>query len=186
MKKTIRFFALLAVAGAMTFAGCSKDDEDDAKPAESLQITFANEVIPMGWHNYTFDGELAQIEAASAMAYDSTKGSRINVYLPYAQFQFNEDGIFNAYYNENNSRIVDGICEWAYDEDLSKNFSISGFDATALTIESVIASMTMYDYYANENDFEIVDEQPMTVSAANITLLVTNDNKAKKNYVFHN
>lgn len=177
MKKTIRFFALLAVAGAMTFAGCSKDDDDEVVKSETLQVTFGGQVIPMGWFDATFDGTYAQIEAAAA---HMSKGSLENFTLPYAQMQFTAENIHNAYYSENANRIVDNLCEWAYDEDLQKEFSLSGFDATKLSIESAYASMTMYDYYAYVNEMEEVDEKVMTATATNITLELMDQAKAAK------
>ncbi len=183
MKKTIKFFALMAVAGAMVFTGCKKDDEENAEAvnAETLQITFDGRVVPMGWFDATFDGEYAQIEAAAA---HMSKGSLENFTLPYAQVQFTQQDIFNAYYSEHANRIYDNVCEWAYDEDLPQSFQLNGFDATTLTLESAIASMTMYDYYAYMNDEADVDEKVMTATATNITLTSTNGKKVR-NYSFN-
>ena len=188
MKKTIKFFALMAVAGAMVFTGCKKDDEEttEAVKTETLQITFAGHVVPMGWFDATFNGQRATIEAATA---HMSKGSLENFTLPYARLEFtknahDEGEIYNAYYCEHRNRIYDNTCEWAYDDEGPQSFQLNGFDATALTFESAIASMTMYDYYAQEMNEDVIGEEIMTATATNITLTRT-DAKKVRNYSFN-
>ena len=64
MKKTIKFFAMLALVSAVAFVACSKDDEENSSVSSAIQVTFGDEVVPLGWHNFTYDGQYFDIEAA--------------------------------------------------------------------------------------------------------------------------
>lgn len=185
MKKTIKIFAMMAIAASMAFVGCSKDDEDSAAKAESLVITFGGEEVPMGWFDALFDGEFMEIEAAAAY---NGKGYRAEVQLPYLDMSFTENYIYDGFYTEHANRMYNGLCEWRYDEDSDQDFQLSGFDATALTIQSAVAWMTMYDYWGDNNPQEdMLDDQILRAVATNISFDRTPDAKAaKKNYVFHN
>lgn len=189
MKKTIKFFALLAIAGAMTFVGCKKDDDaaENVK-AETLKVTFGNEVVPMGWFDASFDGTYCEIEAAAAYL---GKGSVADVMLPYAYMSFYKHGndnpeIFDGIYNQHRNRMIDG-CEWAYDEEGAQDFTVHGLDLTALTVESAIAYMTMYDFYAQEMEEDAYPDTELGMTATNITFVRTHDSKGGKirNYNFH-
>lgn len=124
----------------------------------SLQVAFGGVMVPMGWYNFTSDGQYFQVEASAA-----------HQTLPQVSFWFNQGEIIDAFYSEHQNRIVDNLAEWVYDEDLPHSFHINGFDATTLTIESLYASMTMYDYYADNNYESFVDEKELTITATNIT-----------------
>lgn len=186
MKKTIKIFAMMAIAASMAFVGCSKDDEDSAANAESLVITFGGEEVPMGWFDALFDGEFMEIEAAAAY---NGKGHMADVLLPYADLWFTEDTISDAYYTENRERMYNDLCEWRFDKKGDKDFQMSGFDATKLTIESANAYMTMYDYFADRTypeDQTVPDDKMLRVMATNISFDLSNIAKGAKNYNFHN
>lgn len=186
MKKSIKIFALLAIAGAMTFVGCKKDDETaEAVKVETMKVTFGNEVIPMGWFGATYDGTYCDFEAAAAYL-AGAKGSVATVTLPYAYMSFDaNEEIFDGIFNQHANRMYNS-CEWAYDDEGDQDLTISGLDLTKLTLESAIAHMTMFDYYAQEMEEEALPDTEMGFTATNIRFEEIDIAKkgAKRNYNF--
>lgn len=184
MKKTIKFFAMLALVSAVAFVACSKDDEENSSVSSAIQVTFGDEVVPLGWHNFTYDGQYFDIEAAQGYE-EGTKDAFINVTLPYVDVIFTEEGIFDAYYSENSEFIYNRECEWRYDDEGDQDFTINGLDLTKLSLTSASAYMTMYDYwYDNVDGAEERDDQTLTVTATNLKFSEIAKG-AKKSYNFH-
>ncbi len=187
MKKTIKFFALMAVAGAMVFTGCKKDDEETTETGTTLTVNFNGGNKPVTIFAAVTDNACEYFEMlgyndvatlsnrTNLVAWgDAAKGSMWSI----DEDDFNDDERSYLGFSTNKEYMVEGLDEWLFSE--ATDFSVNEFDATSLTLTTTMkAEMASYFEYSLGTEPADCSVADIIITAKNLSLTPTDEKMSK-------